>query len=260
MTIDGRVITSANLAKLPGIRHGFFTRQGGTSDGIYASLNCGLGSNDDRARVTTNRDWVAQHLGATSGQLVTVYQCHSAIALTVDRPFPDGMVPRADAIVTNTPGLAVGALAADCAPVLFADPEAKIVAAAHAGWRGAVGGIIESTIAAMEKLGARRQDICAAIGPCIHQENYEVGAEFEAQFLAAAPGNAQFFGVRPGQVKTHFDLPGFVAHRLATANIASISPSTLCTYAAPDLFFSYRRTTHRREPDYGRQISAIVVT
>lgn len=260
MMIDGRVITSAHLAELPGIRHGFFTRQGGTSDGIYALLNCGLGSNDDRARVKTNRDRVARHLGAASCQLVTVYQCHSDIALTVDRPFPEGMVPKADAIVTSTPGLVVGALAADCAPVLFADPKAKIVAAAHAGWRGAAGGIIESTITAMEKLGARRQDICAAVGPCIHQDNYEVGAEFEAQFLAAAPGNAKFFRVVPGKVKAHFDLPGFVAQQLAIANITSISPSPLCTYAAPGLFFSYRRTTHLGEPDYGRQISAIVVT
>ena len=260
MTIDGRVITSANLARLPGIRHGFFTRQGGASDGIYASLNCGLGSNDDRARVIKNRDRVAQHLNTASGQLVTVHQCHSDIALTVDRPFPEGMVPKADAIVTRTPGLVVGALAADCAPVLFADPKAKIVAAAHAGWRGAVGGIIESTIAAMERLGAQRQDICAAVGPCIHQDNYEVGAEFEAQFLAAAPGNAKYFRSLPGKVKAHFDLPGFVTQQLATANVTSISPSSLCTYSAPDLFFSYRRTTHRGEPDYGRQISAIVVT
>lgn len=260
MAIDGTVITAATLSALPGIRHGFFTRQGGVSVGIYSSLNCGLGSNDDRALVSTNRDRVAKHLGASSGRIVTVYQTHSSLALTVDRPFPADNVPKADALVTRTPGLAVAALAADCAPVLFAEPKAKVVAAAHAGWRGAVGGILESTIAAMVQLGAKRSEIHAAVGPCIHQEHYEVGPEFEAQFLLAAPGNAAFFRIPPAKTKAHFDLPGFVAHRLANAGIASVSPSAHCTYAGLEQFFSYRRTTHRGEPDYGRQISAIVVT
>ena len=258
--IDGTIISSPLLASLPGIHHGFFTRQGGVSTGIYGALNCGLGSNDDRARVTANRDRVARHLGAAPGHLVTVYQCHGALALTVDRPFTDGAVPKADAIVTRTPGLVVAALAADCTPVLFADAKAKVVAAAHAGWRGAAGGILESTIATMEGLGASRRDIHAAIGPCIHQENYEVGPEFEAQFLAAAPDYARFFRVPPHKSRAHFELPGFVAHQLAAANIAAVTRSPHCTYANPELFFSYRRTTHRGEPDYGRQISAIVVT
>jgi polyphenol oxidase len=260
MVLDGNVITAAAFSALPGIRHGFFTRQGGVSTGIYSSLNCGLGSNDDRALVSNNRNRVAQHLGAIAGQLVTVYQTHSTIALTIDRPFESGSIPKADALVTRTPGLAVAALAADCAPVLFADPNAKVVAAAHAGWRGAVGGILESTITAMEQLGAKRSDIHAAVGPCIHQEHYEVGPEFEAQFVVAAPGNAAFFRVPPAKTRAHFDLPGFVADRLARVAIASVTPSPHCTYADPARFFSFRRTTHRGEPDYGRQISAIVVT
>ena len=260
MAIDGTVITAATLSALPGIRHGFFTRQGGVSGGIYSSLNCGLGSNDDRALVSRNRDRVAEHLGASSGRIVTVYQTHSAIALTIDRPFPAGNVPKADALVTCKPGLAVAALAADCAPVLFADAKAKVVAAAHAGWRGALGGILESTIAAMVQLGAKRSEIHAAVGPCIHQEHYEVGPEFEAQFLLAPSGNAAFFRIPAAKTKAHFDLPGFVAHRLANAGIANVTPSPYCTYADPERFFSYRRTTHHGEPDYGRQISAIVVT
>jgi polyphenol oxidase len=253
------VVTSSLLGALPGIRHGFFTRQGGTSDGIYASLNCGLGSNDDRTRVIDNRNLVAAHLGVAAGSVVTVHQVHGTTALAVERNFA-GAPPNADALVTRTPGLVIGAMAADCTPVLFADPEAGVVGAAHAGWRGAVGGILDATIRAMEELGACRADIQAAIGPCIHQANYEVGPEFEAQFLAAAPGNARFFMVPPARAKAHFDLPGFVAHQLATAGIAGYTPSAHCTYADADQFYSFRRTTHRSEPDYGRQISAIVVT
>lgn len=257
--IDGMVISAPLLASLPGIRHGFFTRQGGASEGLYASLNCGLGSNDIRDRVIDNRDRVARHLGAAPGSVATVYQVHSATALSIDRPFEVGKVPKADALVTATPGVVVAALAADCTPVLFADPKAGVVAAAHAGWRGAVAGIIEATVAEMEQLGAVRRDIVAAIGPCIHQENYEVGPELEAQFVAADPANVRFFALPAGKAKAHFDLPGFVAYRLAAAGIASFSASPHCTYARPDLFYSYRRTTHRSETDYGRQISAIVV-
>ncbi len=259
MSIDATVITSPLLASLAGIRHGFFTRQGGTSGGLYASLNCGLGSRDDRERVVANRDRVSAYLGAAPGSLVTVHQIHSATALVVDRPFAAGEVPKADAIVTRTPGVVAGALAADCTPVLFADPATKVVAAAHAGWRGAVGGILKSTLAVMEEMGARRSDIVVAIGPCIHQPSYEVGPEVEAQFLAAAPGNGQFFTLPPGKTRAHFDLPGFVAHRLAAAGVARIERPSYCTYDNPELFYSYRRATHRAEPDYGRQISAIVV-
>jgi polyphenol oxidase len=254
------VIESPLLDALPGLRHGFFTRQGGASTGIYASLNCGLGSNDERTIVLANRDRVASQLGAPVGSVTTVHQCHSAVALTIDAPFPDGRIPKADALVTRTPGLVIGALAADCTPVLFAAPDAGIVAAAHAGWRGAVGGILEATIAAMMALGAHRSDIRAAVGPCIHAAHYEVGPEFEARFLAAAPGNARFFHVPAGRPKAHFDLPGYVAHRLQSAGIEHLEPSRHCTYEHRELFFSYRRTTHLGEPDYGRQISAIVVT
>ena len=257
--IDGTVISSPLLAALPGIQHGFFTRQGRTSSGIYGALNCGLGSNDVRASVIENRNRVARYLGADDGQVVTVYQIHSATALTIDRPFVAGQVPKADALVTRTPGVVVAALAADCAPVLFADRKARVAAAAHAGWRGAVGGVIESTVAAMEALGARRADIIAAVGPCIHQSSYEVGPELEAQFVAASPENARFFIKPPGKAKAHFDLPAFVAHQLERSGISEFTPSPQCTYADPDLFYSYRRATHRGEPDYGRQISAIVV-
>ena len=260
MTINGVVLTSPMLANLPGIRHGFFTRQGGVSTGIYAGLNCGLGSSDDRGLVTVNRDRVAGHLGADAGHVVTVHQCHGTLALIVDQPFGAGLLPKADAVVTRTPGIVVAALAADCTPVLFGDPKAKVVAAAHAGWRGAVTGILESTIVAMEELGANRQDIHAAIGPCIHQQNYEVGPEFQAQFLDSAPDNTRFFTVPPNKAKAHFDLPRFVADQLATARISNITHSSHCTYGNPELFFSYRRATHLGEPDYGRQISAIVVT
>ncbi len=259
MTIEGVVLTSPLLASLPGIRHGFFTRQGGVSNGIYAALNCGLGSADDRGLVTVNRDRVAAHLGADAGNVVTVHQCHGTLAITVQQHFGVGPLPKADAVVTRTPGIVVAALAADCTPVLFADAKAKVVAAAHAGWRGAVTGILESTIVAMEHLGANRHDIHAAIGPCIHQQNYEVGPEFQAQFLDAAPDNARFFTVPQQKAKAHFDLPGFVANQLAAARIGTITHSSHCTYANPELFFSYRRATHLGEPDYGRQISAIVV-
>ena len=256
--IDGPVLTSSALSGLPGIRHGFFTRVGGASTGLYSSLNCGLGSNDEPPRVIENRDRVARHLGAASGNVNTVYQVHSAVALAIDRSF-EGQIPKADALVTRTPGVVVAALAADCAPILFADPEAKVVAAAHAGWRGALGGIVEATVVGMERLGASRMNIKAAIGPCIHQENYEVGAGFEAQFLAGSGDNARFFATLPGKRNVHFDLPGFVAGRLRQAGIVSFTSSPCCTYADPAMFYSYRRTTHHKEPDYGRQISAIVV-
>lgn len=260
MSIDGAVLTARCLSALPGIRHGFFTRQGGVSEGIYSSLNCGLGSNDDKDRVIENRARITSHLGAVPGSLATLYQTHSATALVIDRPFVLGSVPKADALVTRTAGVVVGALAADCTPVLFADPVAGVVAAAHAGWRGAVGGILEATVTAMEGAGAVRSRIRAAIGPCIGQPNYEVGAEFEAQFLAAAPGNARFFMVPPGKTKAHFDLPGFVAHRLAQSGLHSVESQSACTYADPARYFSYRRNTHEGAHDYGRQISAIVVS
>ncbi len=259
MRIDGQVIEAANLTELSGVRHGFFTRQGGVSGGVYASLNCGFGSDDDRAAVTENRRRVAAHLGVTFPNVLTVHQIHSALALVVDAPFPPASAPKADALVTATPGLAIGALAADCTPVLFADPEARVIGAAHAGWRGALSGVLEATIEAMVGIGARRDRIAAAIGPTIHQPSYEVGEEFKAAFVAEQPDYARFFvRPRPG-TRPHFDLPGFCAHRLAAAGLANITPSPACTYENESLLFSYRRKTHLSEADYGRQISAIVL-
>ncbi|MCB1510894.1 MAG: peptidoglycan editing factor PgeF [Hyphomicrobiaceae bacterium] len=257
--IDGRVFEAENLTALPGVRHGFFTRQGGVSGGVYASLNCGYGSDDDRDAVTENRRRIASHLGATHPNVLTVYQIHSAQARVVEAPFAAADAPKADALVTATPGLAIGALAADCTPVLFADAEARVIGAAHAGWRGALSGILEATLDAMVGLGAQRDRIATAIGPTIHQPSYEVGEEFLATFVADRPDYVRFFErPRPG-AKPHFDLPGFCAHRLAEAGIANVAPSPACTYANESLLFSYRRKTHLSEPDYGRQISAIVL-
>ena len=189
-------LEAENLKNLPGIRHGFFTRQGGVSEGIYASLNCGFGSSDDPELVAENRKRVARHLGATYEGVVTLYQEHGTTAIEVSGPVARGALPRADAVVSATPGLVIGVLAADCAPVLLADPEARVVAAAHAGWRGAVAGIIDSAIAQMERLGARRERISAAVGPCINQAAYEVGPEFEAQFLSRDPASSRLFARR----------------------------------------------------------------
>ncbi len=252
-------ITAANLAALDGIRHGFFTRPGGVSSGLYAGLNCGLGSADDGALVLENRRRVSEHLGGKHGGVVTLYQEHGATALAVDRPIARDSLPKADAVVTATPGLVIGVLTADCAPVLFADPKAKVVAAAHAGWRGAVAGIVESTIAEMERLGADRQRIVAALGPCITQPAYEVGPEFEAEVVQRDAGNARFFSRSDAASRPHFDLPGYVLSRLAESHISNIVNQAQCTHASESLFFSFRRSTERKEPDYGRQISAIVV-
>ncbi len=253
-------ISARCLSGLDGIRHGFFTREGGVSEGIYDSLNCGHGSQDDRAHVSENRRRVAVALGQTKAeQVLTLYQIHSAIALIVDRPIPPHDLPKADALVTRTPGLVLGALAADCTPVLFADPEAKVVAAAHAGWRGAFTGVLEATITEMERLGANRRHIRAAVGPCINQPAYEVGPEFEERFVQTDAAYARYF-VRPMlDARPHFDLPGFVEGRLAAAGIAEVERQSHCTFAGGSRFFSYRRTTKAGEPDYGRQISAIVV-
>lgn len=253
-------IQSAALEAQDGrIAHGFFTRKGGVSEGIYAGLNCGLGSRDAREVVGENRRLVATHLGVPSDHLLTAHQYHSADAIVVTKPWTFETMPKADALVTATPGIAVAALAADCAPVLFADVEARVVAAAHAGWKGALGGILESAVATMETLGARRSRIAAVLGPCIGPTAYEVGPEFEANFLAASTSNAQFFRRPSADARPYFDLPAFVMHRLGAMGLGAAESVTRCTYTHPDDFFSYRRTTHRREPDYGRQISAIVL-
>ncbi len=252
-------ILAETFTEIGCVRHGFFTREGGVSGGIYASLNCGLGSEDAREAVIQNRARVARHLGAKQRDVVTVHQAHTATAIVVDGPIPRDALPKADAVVTAKRGLVIGALAADCAPVLFADPGAGIVAAAHAGWRGAVAGILDATVGAMVGEGAERSRICAAIGPCINQAAYEVGADFEAELLALDPANARFF-VRPAAgAKPLFDLPGYVAARLERLRIGSIERRSDCTSANESRYFSYRRSRRLGEPDYGRQISAIVV-
>ena len=248
------------LAELAGVAHGFFTRAGGLSDGVYGSLNCGLGSRDDRGKVMENRARVALHLGTTANRLLTAYQVHSATAIVATEPWTFATMPRADAIVTRTPGLAVGALAADCTPILFADAKARVVAAAHAGWKGALLGVLAATVAKMEEIGADRRDIVAAVGPTISQAHYEVGPEFLDAFLAADPANSRFFTVPAPGRRPHFDLPGFVQSRLQAIGLKRIEMATRCTYADESHFFSFRRTTHRQEPDYGRQISAIMLT
>jgi hypothetical protein len=242
-----------------GVRHGFFTRQGGVSEGLFASLNCGLGSGDDQGKVRENRARVARRLGADPERLVTVRQVHSARALIAEGPWPAGAPPEADAVVTNTPGLIVGALSADCAPVLLADREARVVAAAHAGWKGALGGIIEAAVAAMESLGARRERIRAAVGPTIGPADYEVGRDFEGRFLESDSANAAFFASGRDDAHVQFDLPSYCAKRLASSGIVHAEILPLSTYASESEFFSYRRSVHAQEPDYGRQISAIVV-
>jgi hypothetical protein len=250
-------VLADSLSALSGVRHGFFTRHGGVSQGGYASLNCGLGSKDDPSAVRENRSRVAECL--TARDLLSAHQVHSATAIVVDKAWGPDERPRADAIVTATPGVAVGVLTADCAPVLFADARAGVVAAAHAGWRGAAAGILESTLEAMLSLGADRTRIQAAVGPCIGQPNYQVGFDFEQAFLAEDSGNARFF-VRPApEARPHFDLSGYVLHRLQQAGVAA-AERALCTYAESEHFFSYRRSQVKKQPDYGRQISAIVLT
>jgi YfiH family protein len=252
-------IEAACLKSLPGIRHGFFTRTGGVSGDIYTSLNCGPGSNDAPANVAHNRARVAGHLGALHPEVVTLYQVHSATAVHVTAPVAANDRPKADAVVTATPGLAIGVLTADCTPVLFADADAGVVAAAHAGWRGALGGVLEAAIAEMERLGARRSQIRAAIGPTINQDSYEVGPEFEAALIDSCADNSRYF-VRPKpDARPHFDLPGYVEGRLAAAQIGTIERQSPCTYRNESILFSFRRSQHRHEADYGRQIAAIVV-
>ena len=243
------------LLDLPGVRHAFFTRQGGVSTGIYASLNVGVGSSDDSAAVTENRRRAAAHLG---GELVTAYQVHSATTLVADGAWPAGP-PQADGVVTATTGVICGALAADCAPILFADPEARVVAAAHAGWKGALTGVVESAIARMEGLGARRDRIVAAVGPCIGPASYEVGLEYVARFTEVDRSYQRFFSSGAGPDKRQFDLPAFVLARLRAAGIERCEWIGRDTCAEPDLFFSNRRAFKQGEPDYGRLLSAIVL-
>ena len=242
------------LLDVPGVRHGFSTRAGGVSRGVYAALNCGLGSSDERERVLQNRAFLAGSHGFGAGQLVAAYQAHTATCVTVVEPWAPADAPRADGLATRTPGLLLGVSTADCVPVLFADPGARVIGAAHAGWRGALGGVLEATIAAMVGLGASRGAIRAAIGPAIRQPCYEVGPDLIAAF---GPSGEPFFApaARPGHAL--FDLTGHVADRLAKAGLTEVDDLGLCTYADEARFFSYRRMTHRGEPDYGRHMHVI---
>jgi len=257
--MTGRVEAPA-LAGLTGIRHAFFTRAGGVSPGLYASLNAGVGSADDPHNVAANRARMAAALGVAAERFLTCYQIHSPDVVVADAPWEAQARPRADAIVTGRPGLAIGISTADCGPVLFAEPDARIVGAAHAGWRGALAGVTDATIAAMERLGAARARIVAAIGPMIRQPNYEVGPDLMDRFIAADPANRRFFVPSARESRFMFDLAGYVAARLAAAGIGTICDLGACTYADPDQFYSYRRMTHRGEADYGRHINAIVLS
>jgi hypothetical protein len=247
------------LAADPRIRHGCFTREGGVSGGIYASLNCGFGSGDDPDAVAENRAIAAARLGVASDRLVSCHQVHGTTVVAVERPWHRADNPRADGMVTTVPGIALGVLAADCAPVLLADPAARVVGAAHAGWRGALAGIVEATIAAMEAHGASRSRIRAGIGPCIGQQSYEVGAEFAAAFDAGDPASVRFFrdAERPGHFL--FDLPGYLANRLGRLGLAAVERTQHDTAGEADLFFSYRRACRRGEGDYGRLLAAIAL-
>ena len=249
-------IAPIRIAALDALPHGFLGREGGVSAGIHAGLNVGLGSDDDRDAIHENRRRAVEAV-APGRQLVTLHQVHSPDALAVTAPFADEGRPHADALVTDRPGLLLGILTADCVPVLFADEDAGVVGAAHAGWKGALHGVTDSTLAEMEKLGADRGRIVAAIGPCIARSSYEVDEPFVRRFEADDPANERFFadGRRPGHAQ--FDIEAYVAHRLAAAGVGRVIALGEDTYAQPDRFFSFRRATHRGEPGYGRQISLI---
>ena len=252
-------VEATSLA-LTGIRHGFFTRAGGVSSGFYASLNGGVGSQDDAGKVLENRARMAAALGVEPRRLLTAYQTHSPNVVVAEAPWTTENRPRADAIVTRMRALAIGVTTADCGPVLFAEPRAGVIGAAHAGWRGALTGVIEATIAAMERLGAAQRQIRAAIGPMIRQGNYEVGPDLVERFRADDPASSRFFGPARRDGHAMFDLAGYIAARLKRAGITEVEDVGLCTYADPEQFFSYRRTTHRAEADYGRHVNAIALT
>jgi YfiH family protein len=241
------------------VRHAFFTREGGVSEGLFTSLNCGFGSGDDPDRVARNRAIAADRLGLAEDRLVTCHQIHSATVLTVETPWRREDSPRADGMATDRPGIALGVLAADCAPVLFADAQAGVIGAAHGGWRGALGGIMEATVAAMTALGARPEHIRAGIGPCIGQDSYEVGPEFPGRFVEIDPESSGFFvpAARDGHFR--FDLPGYIAHRLARLGLRGVASAGCDTVADPARFFSYRRACLNGERDYGRALAAITL-
>ena len=246
------------LSAIPGLHHAFFTRDGGVSNGIYGSLNGGIGSNDDPVHVAENRRRMAEQMGVASEHFLTLFQIHSPDVVVASAPWDNASRPRADAIVTRTEGLAIGVTAADCGPILLVDPNARVIGAAHAGWKGALTGVVESTVDAMEKLGADRAGIVAAIGPLIRQHSYEVGGEFVERFVEADAENALFFipSARAGHAM--FDLAGFIRMRLENAGVLMIDDTGIDTYS-DQRFYSYRRSVHRSEPDYGRHVHAIAL-
>lgn len=251
------MIEAAELSGLAGIRHGFMTRGGGVSTGLYATLNCGIGSKDASEAVLENRARAVAAIGMPAGSLVTAYQVHSAKAVVAETVWPREAAPQVDGIVTAKPGITLGILTADCAPVLFADERAKVIGAAHAGWKGAISGILQQTVAKMVELGARPARIRAAIGPCIGQLSYEVGAEFPAPFLAQDPAQARYFIPSIRDQRYMFDLGGYVRDQLHALGLVAVELVGRDTCSEEDQFFSYRRATLRQEPDYGRQISLI---
>lgn len=252
-------LESLLLASVPGIRHAFFTRAGGVSAGIYAGLNGGLGSKDAPGNVYENRRRMAAALEVAPEKLLTLYQVHSPDVVVATEPWQASTRPKGDAMVTKVPGIALGVTAADCGPVLMVDPKARVIGAAHAGWKGALAGVLEATVDAMEGQGASRDDIIVGLGPMLRQRNYEVGMEFVARFEAAQADNARFFSSASRNGHAMFDLPGYIHARLAAAGVLLVDDVDLCTYADEDSFFSYRRSTHRKEGDYGRHVHAIVL-
>jgi YfiH family protein len=250
----------ARTLELSGFRHGFFTREGGVSSGLYASLNGGVGSKDDAGHIAENRARMAAAIGVAPDRFITAYQIHSPHVVVAETPWTPEMRPRADAIVTRMRALAIGVTTADCGPVLFADPKARVIGAAHAGWRGALSGVVEATIEAMERLGASRGEIRAVLGPMIRQPNYEVGADLIARFDADDPASSRFFATAARDGHAMFDLAGYIASRLTRTGIEHIEDLGHCTYADPAKFFSFRRTTHRGDTDYGRHVNAIALT
>jgi YfiH family protein len=253
------MMVTADTLLLPGIRHAFFTRQGGVSGGLYESLNGGVGSHDGASQVAENRARMAASLGVAPHRFLTAYQVHSPNVVVAEAPWTSEARPRTDAIVTRMPQLAIGVTTADCGPILLAEPQARVIGAAHAGWRGALAGVAEATITAMEQLGAARSSIHAALGPMIRQRNYEVGSDLIDRFAVEDPASTPFFapGPRPGHAL--FDLGGYIAARLRRAGVGHIEDLGLCTYGEPELFYSYRRATHRAEGDYGRHVNAIAL-
>jgi polyphenol oxidase len=256
---DGAETLTSALLAATNVSHAFFTRRGGISQGVYASLNGGVGSRDDRNAVAENRARMAAAIGVAPDRLLVPFQIHSPDALTVAAPWPEAERPRCDALVTTTRGLGLGVTGADCGIILFAEDEAGVIGAAHAGWKGALTGVIESTVLAMQRAGAKRENIKAALGPMIRQASYEVGAEFVARFVEAERANARFFAPSARESHSMFDLPGFIGSRMDRAGIGKFEDLSLDTYADEQRFYSYRRTTHRGEEDYGRLVAAIAL-